>query len=148
MTQLQAVRKFAAEVAEHKVVIARNRIDKNWAMCISLTTDEMRMEVPTDFNYRPEYADLLFRKDFIARYAPAKGFSNVTLAILHEIGHEKTKYDIDWKADNRKKRNAKGQKEYMLVESERRATDWAIQWLYSADHRRLAKQFEKEFFGY
>ena len=36
MTQLQAVRKFAAEIAEQKVIIARQRVHNNWAMCVNL----------------------------------------------------------------------------------------------------------------
>ena len=148
MTQLQAVRKFAAEVAEQKVIIARKRMKNNWAMCINIWSNECRMMVPQNFNYMSDSADNLFRKDFIARFNPAQGFANTTLAILHEIGHYKTKDEINWFADTKKRMRVHGQKEYMLLESERRATDWAIQWLYSAEHRRLAKQFEKEFFGY
>lgn len=150
MTKLQAVRKFAAEVAGQKVVIARQRLHNNWAMCVHMFDTELRMMVPTDFDYETDEGDRAFRKDFIARYAPAQGFSNATLSILHEIGHEKTKWDGNGCVflDNIKRKRVKTQKEYMMLESERRATDWAIQWLYSADHRRLAKQFEKEFFGY
>lgn len=149
MTQLQAVRKFANAVAEQKVIIARQRIVNNWAMCINFFSDEIRMKIPTNFNYKPDAVDIEFRKDFIARYSPARGFSNVTLAILHEIGHAKTKWDGGNMFEEVKQRNrVKNMKEYMMLESERRATDWAIQWLYSAEHRRLAKQFEKEFFGY
>lgn len=149
MTQLQAVRKFAAQVAEHKVVIARQRMENNWAMCVNLFSDEIRMKVPTNFNYKPDAVDIEFRKDFITRYNPARGFSNATLSILHEIGHEKTKWDGGCVFNDCKQRKrVKTQKEYMMLESERRATDWAIQWLYDPNHRRLAKQFEKEFFGY
>ena len=46
MTQLQAVRKFAAEVAEQKVIIARQRVHNNWAMCVDLFSDEIRMKIP------------------------------------------------------------------------------------------------------
>lgn len=149
MTQLQAIRKFAAEVAEQKVIIARQRLHNNWAMCINLFSDEIRMKIPDNLNYEPDEIDHDFRRDFIARYSPAQGFANVTLSILHEIGHAKTKWDGGNVFDDfNKRQRIKTQKQYMLLESERRATDWAIQWLYSAEHRRLAKQFEKEFFGY
>ncbi len=149
MTQLQAVRKFAAEVAEQKVIIARQRVHNNWAMCVDLFSDEIRMKIPDNLNYEPDEIDRDFRRDFIARYSPAQGFANVTLSILHEIGHAKTKWDGGSVFnDANKRKRVKTQKQYMLLESERRATDWAIQWLYSEKHRRLAKQFEKEFFGY
>lgn len=72
MTQLQAVRKFAAEVAEQKVIIARQRLHNNWAMCIRMFDTELRMMVPTNFNYEADESDRAFRKDFIARYAPHK----------------------------------------------------------------------------
>lgn len=148
MTQLQAVRKFAAVAADHPVIIARERLKNNWAMCVYPENDECRMMVPSDFNYTSDVGDGLFRKDFVARYNPGRGFSNTTLVILHEIGHYKTRKEIDWANDAILRRRVHGQKEYMMLESERRATDWAIQWLYNKEHRRLAKQFEKEFFGY
>lgn len=148
MTQLQAVRKFASMVAEHQVIIARQRLKNNWAMCINIWSDECRLMVPDNFKSTADIADGLFRKDFVARYNPGRGFSNTTLTILHEVGHYKTRTEIDWFKDEKLRKRVHGQKEYMMLESERRATDWAIQWLYSAEHRRLAKQFEKEFFGY
>lgn len=148
MTQLQAIRKFASDVAEHKVVIPRQRLHNNWAMSTCSWSDECRLKIPQNFNYKSDAIDIEFRRDFIARYAPARGFSNTTLSILHEIGHYRTRQEIDDWQDYKKRQRVKTQKEYMMLESERRATDWAIQWLYSAEHRRLAKQFEKEFFGY
>ena len=151
MTQLQAIRKFASDVAEHKVIIAKKRMENNWGMGVyPFDPNEMRMYIPSDLNYKPSENDYEFRRDFVTRYNPAQGFANVTLTILHEVGHFKTQYDGNVAItflQNRKK-VFRSQKEYMLQEDERRATDWAIQWLYDPEHRRLAKQFEKEYFGY
>lgn len=151
MTQLQVIRKFASDVAEHKVIIAKKRMENNWGMGVyPYEPDEMRMYIPSDLNYKPNENDYEFRRDFVARYNPAQGFANVTLVILHEIGHFKTQYDGHAQITFWQNRNKvfNSQKKYMLQENERRATDWAIQWLYDPEHRRLAKQFEKEYFGY
>lgn len=143
MTQLQAIRKFANTVAQQKVVIARNRITKNWAM----SQDELRMLIPTDFNYEPDESDEAFRIDFTYRYAPANELMDVTITILHEIGHYFTRFDYDVDEDYRLRRSAADMSEYLRIPCERLATDWAIMWLRSPEHWAIAKQFEADFMG-
>jgi O-antigen/teichoic acid export membrane protein len=36
---------------------------------------------------------------------------------------------------------------YFLLPDEMSATDWAVEWLQDAEHRRIAKAFEKKFFA-
>lgn len=88
------------------------------------------------------------------------GFANVTLVLLHELGHLHTQdnvlyngYDIkqknkEWQeientAQNLEEANAR----YFLLQDEMTATLWAIDWLKDAEHRKLAKRFEKKFFA-
>lgn len=143
MTKLQAVRKFANIVANQKVVIARNRITKNWAM----SQTELRMVIPTDLEYEPEESDDTFRLDFIHRYAPAQELMDVTITILHEIGHYFTRFDYDTDEDYILRRKASTMSEYILIPCERLATDWAIAWLHDLEHWAIAKQFEADFMG-
>lgn len=143
MTQLQAIRKFANVVAQQKVVIARNHITRNWAM----SQDELRMFIPTDFNYKPDESDETFRIDFTYRYAPANELMDITITILHEIGHYFTRFDYDVDEDYRLRRAAADMSEYLRIPCERLATDWAIAWLHDLEHWAIAKQFEADFMG-
>jgi len=143
MTKLQAVRKFANAVAQQKVVIARNHITKNWAM----SQDELRMLTPTNFNYEPDEGDEAFRIDFTHRYAPANELMDITITILHEIGHYFTRFDYDADEDYHLRRAAANMSEYLRIPCERLATDWAIAWLHDLEHWAIAKQFEADFMG-
>lgn len=144
MTKLQAIRWFANQaLTEDKVVIARNR--SAWGMGVSL--GEPRLNLPYNLNENDE-DDKAFRVDFIKRYSPARGFANITITILHEVGHWETRMQSDMDTYGVRRDRTKNMEEFMLLKEERLATDWAIQWLYEPDHRRIAKQFEKEYFGY
>lgn len=143
MTKLQAVRWFANTVAQQKVVIARNRVTNNWMM----STNELRMTIPTNLTYESDETDILFRNDFIKRYAPAKELLDVTITILHEIGHYFTRFDYDLTEDYILRLHAANMSEYLRIPCERLATDWAIAWLHNPEHWAIAKQFEADFMG-
>lgn len=97
-----------------------------------------------------------FRKDFVSRCPMAQGFANVTLTLLHELGHNET--NVQFKERNKAHnenvdRFKKGEIDkhdmqflYFRFPDEMAATDWAIEWLKDAEHRKIAKDFEKEFF--
>lgn len=97
-----------------------------------------------------------FRKDFVSRCPMAKGFANVTLTLLHELGHSETgilwkeRTDTNNKLVDRFKNGEIDKHElqfaYFRFPDETAATDWAIEWLKDAEHRKIAKKFEKEFF--
>jgi hypothetical protein len=106
-------------------------------------------------NYKKDLGGKCFRADFISRCPIAQGFSDVTLSLLHEVGHTMTKAlvppmkdEIDRyneaveKTDDMKEVN----KLYFALTDERMATDWAIEWLQNSDNRKMAKEFENEFF--
>lgn len=142
MTKLQAIREFADFLAEGHTTIARDRCeDGNWAMDIDSPTP--RLKVPKDFDYRDEQ-DKAFRKDFTARCPLAKGFSDVTLTILHEFGHWYNRnvmnivvYDAMVQSEDN----------YFANPYEVLATQWAICWLLCPTNRKIAKSFEKAYFG-
>lgn len=100
-----------------------------------------------------------FRKNFVSRCPMGKGFANITLILLHELGHQETNIGV-WSGTDRDTAKAKlaerfekgeidehqMQNEYFCFPDEKLATDWAIEWLKDAEHRKIAKIFEKEFF--
>ena len=140
MGRITAIRKFANIALGEKVIIVRKRDD--WGM--SLTDKHPRLVLPAD-TQQNTIEDKMFRKDFIRRYNGAKGFANVTLSILHEVGHWMTRYDIDWDEYFAEQENVYGQ-DYFNLKAERVATDWAIAWLSNPENRKIAKAFEVEYF--
>lgn len=105
----------------------------------------------------------LFRKHWSKKYPFVKGFSNVTLAILHELGHWEThdevrKYyswddrveameEIGKKVSRKEMTLAEANDKYFDFFDEACATEWAMMWLSDPDNRKIAKRFEKKFFA-
>ena len=142
MTKLQAIRQFANFLANEHVTIANDRCDKgNWAMDIDNPTP--RLKIPKDLTYRDD-ADKEFRKDFVTRCPIATGFSDITLTILHEFGHwyNRNVMDIVVYADM-----VENDENYFSNPYEVLATQWAICWLLCPANRKIAKDFEKKYFG-
>ena len=142
MTKLQAVRKFADHLAGEHVVIYHTK-DDDWGMCMGYS--KPRLETPRDL-MRIDNGDKDFRNDFISRCPLARGFAHVTLSILHELGHHYNRepfMEMDLDEYNR----AEGLAHFKLP-CEMIATDWAIAWLQSPYNRKVAKAFERDFFGY
>lgn len=111
--------------------------------------------VEYDFNDLGTESDKLFRANFISRCPLAQGFAEITLAILHELGHHVTQNDFDWAKYrlelfalqvNEKLTLEQKSERYFNMIGEKLATDWAIEWLQNAENRKLAKRFEKNFF--
>lgn len=140
MTQLQAIRWFGAEVTGEPITVRRNRTE--WGCCIS--EPHPTFYLPKDLTQNDEQ-DKLFRKDFVARCPLARGFSNPTLSMLHEIGHFYTS-EAWLEQDQELYANACGNEHFQMY-CEIVATNWAIEWLQDADNRKLAKAFERKFFG-
>lgn len=104
-------------------------------------------------DYKNDFGGQCFRKDFIERCPMAKGFSDVTISLLHEVGHTMTKGSLP-KNYNREKECAKVDEikdkvahtfAYFKMTDEVLATNWAIAWLSDAENRKTAKAFEKKF---
>lgn len=89
-----------------------------------------------------------------------KGFSDITIVLLHELGHLHTQDDIlalgytlekrkaEWEEISNTIKDAKeANQHYYLMTDEMTATKWAIDWLHNAENRKMAKAFEKKFFA-
>ena len=93
-----------------------------------------------------------FRQDITRRSSITKGFANVTLALLHELGHLSTECDEDYDrelalAEIKSLPREEINFAYFKLPDETAATNWAIEWLQNAENRKLAKAFEKKFFA-
>lgn len=139
MTKLQAIRQFASEVAGEYVTLARQRDD--WS--ISMADSKPRLILPHDLNQN-EVEDKIFRADFIKRCPMAQGFANVTLSILHELGHHFNREVVICA----NKLVGDNMEEHLKLPHEVIATNWAINWLQNKENRKTVKKFEKNFFGY
>ena len=100
--------------------------------------------------------DEQFEKYFYSLSEYAKGFSLVTLSILHELGHLATDEDIPYNYDrfaelDKIQCKAKDEKHlnslYFRLFDEKMATLWAAKWLSVKSNRNLAKAFEDEFYA-
>ncbi len=142
MTKLQAIREFADFLAEGHTTIARDRCeDGNWTMDLSNATP--RLQIPKDLTYRDDN-DKAFRKDFTTRCPLAKGFSDITLTILHEFGHWYNRNVMNMVVYDAM---IQSEENYFANPYEVLATQWAICWLLCPTNRKIAKDFEKKYFG-
>jgi len=139
MTRLQTVRWFASEVAGEHVVVSRTTDE--WSC--SVTRKHPMITIPRDV-FTNDEDDKIFRRDFVARCPLARGFSNPTISVLHELGHFFTLHNFpneNWEDDDNMTTE-----EHIKVPCEVAATNWAIEWLQNADNRKVAKAFERELF--
>lgn len=148
MTKLQAIRWFCNYVCEDKIIVSRDKF-ANHNCAIDVTEKHPRIKLFKNLDYKVEPTDIQFRNDFIKRYPPARGFSHITLELLHECGHWATRSVINLFEYSKMVGKTYGSMDaYMAIPYEHLATDWAICWLCSPHNRKIAKQFEKDFFGY
>ena len=134
-----------------------NTTDVYYAVCgdVDDEDEEITVYVPNwkKADYRNDFGGQCFRKDFEERCPLAKGFSDVTISLLHEIGHTMTKDylpdDYSREKEYEKVNEVKGKVAhafaYFKMLDEVLATDWAIEWLADAENRKTAKKFEKNF---
>lgn len=138
MNRVTLIRNFASLACGEHVIICRDR--DVWSF--SMIDSRPRLILPVDLDARDE-SDKLFRKDFVARCPMARGFADVTLSILHELGHHFHREEYIF-CDYDEYENAYGADHFKLP-CEKVATDWAIAWLQGPNHRRQAKAFEREY---
>lgn len=138
MNRVKLIRDFASLVAGERVIIPRKR--DCWSM--GMADSKPRLILPPDLNQNDE-EDKAFRKDFIKRCPMARGFANVTLSILHEIGHHFNREIYIFSNINEDLYESHFALPYEIV-----ATDWAIEWLQDPEHRKQAKAFERLYFNY
>ena len=133
----------------------------NYAVCGDLSDDvddnDIIVYVPNwkKADYKHDKGGKYFRQDFVKRCPLAKGFSDVTISLLHEIGHTYTKVYLPDDYSREKEYSALDAITdatercfaYFKMLDEVLATDWAIEWLQDTDNRKLAKAFEKKFWS-
>ena len=147
MTKLQAIRWFTSIICEERVVFTRAKFEgTNFGMVIG--DKQPRLKLPKDLNCPYDIGDKLFRKSFTDRYPMTKGFSTITLTLLHECGHWYTRSVVNPLTYMKMVGQAITNEEYFNIPYERLATDWAICWLSNPLNRKIAKQFEENYFGY
>lgn len=147
MTQLQAIRWFMKSVLDEPITIARDRMPVfNFGM--DIINSNPRLVLPQNLNSKPDEVDKMFRQDFVTRCPLARGFSNITITLLHECGHWATRSIMDIVTYDKMKCQATGMKDYMAIPWEHLATEWAICWLSSPINRKCAKEFERKYFRY
>ena len=127
-----------------------------YAVFGAIEDDDIIIFVPNwkKANFKDDLGGKCFRADFVNRYPAARGFSDVTLSLLHEVGHTMTKMFVPPMKEeiakyNKAVEHTEDMKEvnklYFALTDERMATDWAIEWLKVAENRKMAKKFEKKF---
>ena len=133
--------------------------DMNFFVCGEIGEDEeLEIIVPRwrTANYKGDIGGKLFRKDFVSKCAMAKGFSDVTISLLHEVGHKMTDKDIptDYRRSTALREISENCSDpyevcarYFSLIDESLATNWAINWLSDPENRKIAKDFEKKFFS-
>ena len=147
MTKLQAIRIFTNLVSDDKVIITREKCEgTNFAMGIG--DKQPRLKLPKNLNAPYDMGDKLFRKSFTDRCPIAKGFSTITLALLHECGHWHTRFVVNPSVYTEMVEQVVTHEEYFNIPYERLATEWAICWLSSPINRKIAKWFEGWYFGH
>ena len=138
----------------------------------NLDYQEIVINYNTDDLMNEEASISGFFKDMYQRSKITKGFANITLILLHELGHAETEEEIRkiFSFEDRKEADNHCYEliaeKYSLIDEtnynqalfefnelyrqmpdEHAATDWAIHWLENADNRKIAKKFEKKFFS-
>ena len=148
MTKLQAVRDFVSKVCGEPVTFSRIHFC-NTNFAIFLDEKNPRMKLPTELDELEwTEADKITRNYLIAMSPVVRGFSHITLSLLHECGHWATRNVFDTKTYEKMEKKYITQTQYLTIPFEQVANAWVVCWLQNHDNRAMAKRFEREFFGY
>jgi hypothetical protein len=91
--------------------------------------------------------------DMNKRNKNIRNFSRITKILLHELGHLATAFELygkngeNWYTYNLRKNKCRSQQEYVNMEDEYKATEWALNWIDDPINRKIARRFEKEFWA-
>lgn len=125
MKKEQIIKSFIQEVTNHKWIVK-----KSFQWCINLKDTLYYAE-----DEETESAQA-FRMDFLVRCPIAANHLDITLSILHEIGHYMTRDEMDYIYPDTYTYN-----EYFAAHDEMIATNWAINYIINNEER--VKNFEK-----
>ncbi len=122
----------------------------------AMTQDEGMEVFRIGYNFEEIYQEetRMFTRYFHSRCSIGKGFANITLILLHELGHFSSQQEFenyDRFYEMMKLALLPSEEEcqmgYFNLPDEKSATDWAIEWLSNPENRKKAKAFEKKFFA-
>lgn len=125
MKKNQIIKLFIQEITNHNW-----KVKKSFQWCINLKDTLYYAE-----DEGTESAQA-FRADFLARCPIAANYLDITLSILHEIGHYMTRDKMNFIYPD-----TYTYKEYFAAHDEVIATDWAINYIINNEER--VKNFEK-----
>ena len=142
---------------DEKTEITLHKSDSFAAESVNCVADCDTLEVYYNYDNLHDEGSKVFRSYWTKREKMLKGFADITLSLLHELGHletnDKVRKDfsyemrqltwsaIDFTYESIEEKNLK----YFEMPDETAATEWAIKWLQNADNRKTAKAFEKRF---
>lgn len=145
MGTVEMIRNFATNVCGTPVVIQRERLgDGQYSMSIESSTP--RLGLPKNLFAPSDDRDKAFRRNLESICPMARGFSNITISLLHECGHWATRDVYEPVTYTKMEQKAYTQQAYFNIPFEQIATLWAICWLQNPCNRVLAKDFERELF--
>lgn len=141
----------------YKTEILLCKADEFAAECVDCVAECDELEIYYNFENLYGEGAKLFRTYWTKKVPMLKGFANITLTLLHELGHLETNDKIrqtfsvemrklTWFAIDNKFNNVDDKNyHYFAMPDEASATQWGIDWLSNAEHRKIAKIFEKKF---
>lgn len=117
------------------------------------------LDIGYNFNELWDESAKIFRAYWTAKSPILKGFSDITISLLHELGHLETTEEIRPNFSIKKRMEVLEELQdrypnytelnyaYFDMPDEKSATEWSINWLSNAENRKCAKAFEKKFFA-
>ena len=137
------------ENAEEEYHPAEFKVVKKCEFCAMLGDDGPVQRIGYNLHDLSTFGSKQFRIAFVDRFPSGKGFADITITLLHEVGHFASEQNFE--GYNRKDalkvidtvplyfRNFA----YFELPDENSATQWAIDWLSNPTNRKIAKAFEQ-----
>ena len=147
--------KTATSFKNHKIYIIKSSINGCSTSPETLSYNEISITINFSECCKNNIGARAFAENFYTR-AEIPEFSNLTLMLLHELGHNETNsLTSDFDRENALTRlyNYSGKNKKIINEryfsfpDEYFATSWAIQWLSNKKNQKIARKFEEEFFA-
>ena len=142
-----------------KIEIIPRKSDCFSAENVDTVDNSETLEIYYNFDGLFDESMKLFRDYWTQKVPMLAEFADITLTLLHELGHLETTdkiraefpnemRELFWFAiDSNGGDNDEKNRRYFEMPDERAATEWGIEWLKDAEHQRFAKNFEKNFYS-
>lgn len=157
MRKIKVVKAFVALLLPDEMIQFKSNRKTDWKVARKIIGKNnmgqplyaTRFCICTNWKYHDLYPEetKTFLDDFYARCPIGKDFSIITLTILHEVGHIKTWSNVNWWEDGLFRQLCDDQSEYIQLDAEYKATQWAINWLSDPSNQKIAHNFAHIFFS-